>query len=117
VHAVIAFVLLGLFFMVVAAAIIFGWGVDSRDSRFSLWPLYSAARNESRRRDGKRPDTPRAAAASRRRTKGAAPLPEGRDTVEGRVPRGAPGRVPVHVARQTVHCRREGERRTKADRL
>ena len=113
----IAFVLLGLFFVVVASAIIFGWGVDSRDSRFSLWPLYPTAPNESRRREPKRPDTPRAAAAPRRRTKGAAPLPEGLDTVPGRVPRRAPGQVPAHVARQTMHCRRGGERRTKADRL
>jgi hypothetical protein len=114
---VIAFVLLGLFFVVVASAIIFGWGVDSRDSRFSLWPLYLAAPNESRRRDPKRPDTPRAAAAPRRRTKGAAPLPDGLDTVPGRLPPRAPARVPVHVARQTVHCRRGGERRAKARRL
>ena len=112
----IAFVLLGLFFAVVASAIIFGWGVDSRDSRFSLWPLYPAAPNESRRRDGKRPDSPRAA-VSRRRTKAAAPLPEGLDPVQGRLPRRVPGRVPVHVARQTAQCRRGGERRAKADRL
>lgn len=113
----IAFVLLGLFFVVVASAIIFGWGVDSRDSRFSLWPLYPAAPNESRRRDGKRPDTPRAAAAPRHRTKGAAPLPEGLDPVEDRLPPTVPGRVPVHVARQTVQCRRGSERRANAGRL
>jgi hypothetical protein len=35
----IAFVLLGLFFVVVASANVLGWGVDSRDPRFNLWPL------------------------------------------------------------------------------
>jgi hypothetical protein len=35
----VAFLFFILFFAVVAAAGIAGWGVDSRDSRFSLWPL------------------------------------------------------------------------------
>jgi hypothetical protein len=113
---VIAFVLLGLFVVVAASAIIFGWGVDSRDSRFSLWPLYPAGPNESRRRDPKRPDILRASASSHRRTNGAEPRPEGLDPLQGRLPRRGPGRPPVHVARQAVQCRRGGERRAKAGR-
>ena len=52
-------VVLGLLFIVAGVAGIAGWGVDSRDSRFSLWPLYRAAPNEFRRRDPKRPDARR----------------------------------------------------------
>jgi hypothetical protein len=34
-----AFLLLALIFIVLTVAGLAGWGVDSRDSRFSLWPL------------------------------------------------------------------------------
>jgi hypothetical protein len=110
----IALVFLGLFFVVVASAVIFGWGVDSRDSRFSLWPLYPTTPNESRRGDAKRPDAPRSAASPRRRTKTSATVPEGLDTAHGPVPRSAPRRRPVHRAHQTVLCRREGGPAVKA---
>jgi hypothetical protein len=63
-------IVLGLLFIVAGVAGIAGWGVNSRDSRFSLWPLHRAAPNEFRRRDPKRPD------AAPRRPGHRAALPE-----------------------------------------
>jgi hypothetical protein len=92
-------VVLGLLFVVAGVAGIAGWGVDSRDSRFSLWPLYRAAPNEFRRRDPRRPDV------ARRRAGGSAAPPQRRDAARVRVPRSATGRRPVHVAHRTAKRR------------
>ena len=44
-----AIVLLALAFVVLAIAGIAGWSVDSRDSRFSLWPLNRDSPNDPSR--------------------------------------------------------------------
>jgi hypothetical protein len=89
-------VVLGLLFIVLAVAGIAEWGVDSRDSRFGLWPLYRAAPNEFRQRDPKRSD------AARRPAGGSAALPRRRDAARDHVPRNATARRPVHPAHRTV---------------
>jgi hypothetical protein len=91
-------VVLGLLFVVVAVAGIAGWGVDSRNSRYSLWPLYRAVPNEFCRRDAKRPDAPRSPAPLRRGTRGSETLPERRDAVRSCGPHSARGQRPARVA-------------------
>jgi hypothetical protein len=42
----VAFLLLAVLFIVLAVAGMAGWCVDSRDSRFSLWPLHRGDPND-----------------------------------------------------------------------
>src|SRR3954447_3299159 len=109
----IAVILLGLLFVVVASAVIFGLGVDSRDSRFSLWPLYRAAPDGTRRGDAKRREALRMSESRGRYTNGSTIIPARLDAVHRRVRRGAPGRPPVH-AHRTAQCRRVGGRAMSA---
>jgi hypothetical protein len=51
----VAFLLLAVLFIVLAFAGMAGWCVDSRDSRFSLWPLHRGDPNDRPQRDANSP--------------------------------------------------------------
>jgi len=94
--ALLFFVLL---FAGLAAACIAGWSVDSRDSRFSLWPLNRVAPDDPPGPAARPLGAPKPAPQARDYASRSAGLPAHRDTARLRVMRHAPARRGVHALR------------------
>jgi hypothetical protein len=100
--ALLFFVLL---FAVLAAAGIADWSIDSRDSRFSLWPLNRVAPDDPPELDARPLGAPKPAPQARDYPSQSAGLPAHRDTARRRVTRHAPARRGVHTPRLRVRRR------------
>jgi hypothetical protein len=100
--ALLFFVLL---FAGLAAASIAGWSVDSRDSRFSLWPLNRVAPDDPPGPAARPLGAPKPAPQARDYASRSAGLPAHRDTARLRVMRQAPAERAVHALRLRVRRR------------
>jgi hypothetical protein len=100
-----AVVTLAFIFLVLAVAGIAGWCVDSRDSRFSLWPLNRDTPNHSPGPDPNPLDASEPAPPVLSDAKHPTVLPEHRNNSRPRTPHGAPGRRPVHLVHPTPQRR------------
>ena len=97
--ALLFFVLL---FAGLAAAGIAGWSIDSRDSRFSLWPLNRVAPDDPPEPAARPLGAPKPAPQARDYPSQSAGLPAHRDTARRRVTRHAPARRAVDTVRLSV---------------
>lgn len=100
--ALLFFVLL---FAGLAAAGIAGWSIDSRDSRFSLWPLNRVAPDDPPEPAARPLVAPKPAPQARDYASQSAGLPAHRDTARLRVMRHAPAERAVHALRLRVRRR------------
>jgi hypothetical protein len=100
--ALLFFVLL---FAVLAAAGIADWSIDSRDSRFSLWPLNRVAPDDLPEPDARPLGAPKPAPQAHDYPTQSAGLPVHRDTAHRRVTRHAPAERAAHPLRLRVRRR------------
>ena len=100
--ALLFFVLL---FAGLAVAGIAGWSIDSRDSRFSLWPLNRVAPDDPPEPAARPLGAPTPAPQDRDYPSQSAGLPAHRDTARRRVMRHAPAKRAVHALRLRVRRR------------
>src|SRR4051812_47796318 len=100
--ALLFFVLL---FAGLAAAGIAGWSIDSRDSRFSLWPLNRVAPDDPPEPAARPLGAPKPAPQAGDYASQSAGLPAHRDTARLRVMRHAPAERAVHALRLRVRRR------------
>jgi hypothetical protein len=100
-----AVITLAFIFAVLAVAGIAGWCVDSRDSRFSLWPLNRDTHNDLPGFDPKALDASGHAPAVLNDPKHPGALAEHRSDARRRTPHGEPGRRAVHLVHPTPQRR------------